>query len=163
MEFTKKGKLLKIEGTQPNIGEMVPNFFVRNKNDETISLENCQGEITLISVVPDIDTRVCAVQTKAFNKNVSELEGINLITISTNTKDEQENWCAGEGIDMEMFRDVDLSFGKMYGIAIPELNVLARSVFIIDATGKLIYKEVVSEMSDEPNYDKAIESAKAVR
>jgi thiol peroxidase len=163
MEFTKKGKLLKVEGTQPNIGEMAPDFSIKNKNDETITLEDCKGNITLISVVPDIDTRVCAVQTKSFNKDVSELEGINLLTISTNTKDEQENWCAGEGIDMEMLRDTDLSFGKMYGIAIPELTVLARSVFIIDAAGKLIYKEVVSEMSDEPNYDKAIESAKAAR
>ena len=62
-----------------------------------------------------------------------------------------------------MLNDSDLSFGKAYGIAIPDLGVLARSVFIVDATGKLVYKEVISEMVDEPNYDKAIENAKAVR
>ncbi|WP_034550691.1 thiol peroxidase [Carnobacterium funditum] len=163
MEFTKKGKPLKVEGTLPNVGDKGPDFSIKNSKDEIVTLEDCKGMVTLISVIPDIDTRVCAIQTKSFNKEASELEGIKIMTISTNTKDEQKKWCAGEGIDMEMLQDTDLSFGKAYGIAIPELNVLVRSVFIIDATGKLVYKEVVSEMSDEPDYDKAIKNTKIAR
>lgn len=163
MEFTKKGKPLKVEGTQPNIGEEAPDFSVKNSKDENVTLKDYKGMVTLISVVPDIETRVCALQTKSFNKDANELEGINLITISTNTKEQQENWSATEGVSTEMLNDTDLSFGKAYGIAIPDLGVLARSVFIVDATGKLVYKEVISEMVDEPNYDKAIENAKAAR
>lgn len=163
MDFTKKGKPLKVEGTQPNIGEKAPDFSVKNSKDENVTLKDYKGTVTLISVVPDIETRVCALQTKSFNKDANELEGINLITISTNTKEQQENWSATEGVSTEMLNDTDLSFGKVYGIAIPDLGVLARSVFIVDATGKLVYKEVISEMVDEPNYDKAIENAKAAR
>ncbi|MGB6179392.1 thiol peroxidase [Carnobacterium sp.] len=163
MEFTKKGEPLKVEGTQPVIGKMAPDFSVKNNENENVSLKDYRGNVTLISVVPDIETRVCALQTKSFNKNANELDGINLITISTNTKEEQKKWTAAENIDANMFNDTDLSFGKAYGIAIPDLGVLARSVFVIDANGKLVYKEVISEMVDEPNYDKAIENAKKAR
>lgn len=163
MEFTKKGTPLKVKGTLPKVGEMAPDFSVKNDEDENVTLKDYKGNVTLISVVPDIETRVCALQTKAFNKNAAELEGIKLITISTNTKEQQKDWSASEGVNTSMFNDADLSFGKAYGIAIPDLGVLARSVFIVDATGKLVYKEVLSEMVDEPDYDKAIESAKEAR
>lgn len=163
MEITRKGTPFKVEGTQPVVGEQAPDFSVKNLKAETIELKQFNGEVVLISVVPDIDTRVCAVQTKAFNTAASAIEGVQLMTISTNTKEQQENWCAGEGIEMEMLHDTDASFGKAYGLFVPEMNVLARSVFVVDASGKLIYKEIVSEMVDEPNYDKAIEVAKAAR
>ncbi|WP_192988368.1 thiol peroxidase [Carnobacterium mobile] len=163
MEFTRKGTPLKVEGTQPAVGEQSPDFSLKNLEDETIELSQFKGKVVLISVVPDIDTRVCAIQTKAFNADANDIEGVQLITVSTNTKEQQEKWCAGEGIEMEMLHDTDQTFGKTYGIAIPELNALVRSVFVIDGSGKLVYKETVAEMVEEPDYDKAIEAAKAAR
>lgn len=163
MEFTRKGTPLKVEGTQPAVGEQAPDFSLKNLKDETIELSQFKGKVVLISVVPDIDTRVCAIQTKAFNASANDIEGVQLITVSTNTKEQQEKWCAGEGIVMEMLQDTDQLFGKTYGIAIPELNALVRSVFVIDGAGKLVYKEAVAEMVEEPDYDKAIEAAKAAR
>lgn len=116
----------------------------------------------MISVVPDIDTRVCALQTKRFNQEAGNIRGVQFVTISNNTREEQDNWCAAEGVDMEMLHDKDGSFGKAYGLFIPELGKLARSIFVIDAAGKIVYEEISSEISEEPDYDKAIASAKAV-
>lgn len=161
MEITKRGTVIKVEGTQPKVGEKAPEFKLKNLNDQVISLSDYQGEVALISVIPNIDTSVCAIQTKQFNQIAGKLEGVQLMTISNNTKEEQADWCAGNGVEMEMLHDTDLTFAKSYGLYMPELDLLARSVFVVNREGVLVYEEIVSEMSHEPNYEKAIEAAKA--
>lgn len=163
MNITKKGTVYKLKGEQPEIGESAPDFQVKNEKDEVRTLESFAGKVIMISVVPDIDTRVCAVQTRHFNQTASELEDVQLITISNNTKKEQINWCAAEGLSMEMLHDTELNFANAYGVYMPDLEKLARSVFVISPQGKLVYKEIVPEMSDEPQYNKAIEAAKEAR
>lgn len=117
----------------------------------------------LISVIPDIDTRVCALQAKEFNKIANELDGVQLITISNNSKEEQAEWCAGKDISMEMLHDSNLEFGEAYGLVMEELEKLARSVFVINPRGEIVYQEIVPEMSSEPDYDQAIKATRAAR
>ena len=83
------------------------------------------------------------------------------MTISNNSKEEQGDWCAAEGVDMVMLRDTDLEFGKNYGLFIPEMDRLARSIFVIDQNGVISYEEITPEIATEPDYAKA-EAAKAL-
>ena len=159
MNITIIGKAYKLEGKQPEVGALAPDFQVKNEKDEIKTLESFGDKVIIISVVPDIDTRVCAIQTRQFNKTASELEDVKLITISNNTKKEQANWCAAEGVSMEMLHDTELNFANAYGVFMPELEKLARSVFVISAQNKLVYKEIVPDMSDEPQYNQAIKAA----
>ena len=76
-------------------------------------------------------------------------------TIYTN---KQASWCAAEGLNLVMLHDPENTFGQAYGVLIPELNVYARSVFVIDSDGKIIYEEIVPEMTHEPDYQKAIDA-----
>lgn len=163
MEITRKGTPYKLKGNQPKVGDKAPDFKVENLTDGIVKLSDFYGKVVLISVIPDIDTRVCALQAKAFNKIASELDGVQLITISNNTKAEQAEWCAGKDISMEMLHDNDLDFGQSYGLVMEELGKLARSVFVIDPRGEITYQEIVSEMTSEPDYNKAIEAAKEAR
>lgn len=160
MQITRKGAPYQVEGTQVKTGDQAPEFAVKNLQDQEIKLSDYAGEVVLISVIPDIDTRVCALQTKMFNQKASNIEGVQLITISNNTKEQQNNWCAGEGIEMEMLHDTELTFARAYGLYMPEMNKIARSVFVVDGSGKISYQEIVPEMVDEPNYDAVIEAAK---
>ncbi|MHC5228347.1 thiol peroxidase [Enterococcus sp. LJL99] len=162
MQVTKKGEVLEVTGIQPLEGEQAPNFSIPNLANEAITLSQFEGKPVLISVVPDIDTRVCALQTKRFNQEAGNIAGIQFVTISNNTKEEQENWCAAEGVDMEMLHDQDGSFGEAYGLFIPAMGRLARAIFVIDATGKIIYEQISAEIAEEPDYAKAIASAKAL-
>ncbi|WP_035053556.1 thiol peroxidase [Carnobacterium pleistocenium] len=163
MEITRKGTPYKLKGIQTKVGDKAPNFKAGNLVDGAVELSDFYGKVVLISVIPDIDTRVCALQAKSFNKIASELDGVQLITISNNTKAEQAEWCAGKDISMEMLHDNDLEFGQAYGLVMEELGKLARSVFVVDSKGEITYQEIVSEMTSEPDYNKAIEAAKEAR
>ncbi|EOH96925.1 AhpC/TSA family protein [Enterococcus moraviensis ATCC BAA-383] len=163
MKVTKKGEEVEIIGTQPEVGSQAPGFSLKNLADKTVNLSDFIGTPVLISVVPDIDTRICSLQTKRFNQEAAQIEDIKFITISNNTKEEQANWCAAEGVDMEILHDTEGTFGDAYGLFIPEMGRLARGIFVIDKEGKLVYEAISAEIAEEPDYATALEKAKAAR
>lgn len=157
MKVTFKGKEVELIGTPPKIGDEMPNFTVLDKNKQEVTKDNLLGKNTLISVVPDINTPVCSIQTKTFNKTMDQFPDVNFLTISTNTSKDQQNWCAAEDVkNMQLMSDEKLSFGKATGLLIPESGILARSVWILDPNGKIVYREI----THEPNYDAAINELK---
>lgn len=162
MEVTLKGKTVSLEGVQPSVGEKAPDFTLVNLNKQIIQLSDLADKPVVISVVPNIETSVCQLQTKRFNQEVGKLPEVHFLTISNNTKEEQENWCAAEGVEMEMLHDTELKFGKLYGLYMPEVDLLARSIFVIDKDQKIVYSEIVPEIATEPDYDNALAAAKAL-
>ncbi|WP_207695688.1 thiol peroxidase, atypical 2-Cys peroxiredoxin [Enterococcus sp. DIV0212c] len=163
MKVTKKGEEVEIVGVQPEVNAKAPEFSLKNLNDEVVNLSDFAGQPVLISVVPDIDTRICSLQTKRFNQEAAKVEGVKFITISNNTKEEQANWCAAEGVDMELLHDTEGTFGQAYGLFIPAMGRLARGIFIIDKEGKIVYEAISTEIAEEPDYATALEQVKAVR
>ncbi|NEW62930.1 thiol peroxidase [Granulicatella sp. zg-ZJ] len=160
MYVTRLLKKYLLLGEQPILHEMAPNFNGVTSKGDAISLEQLKGKVTIISVIPNINTPVCDMQTRAFNKQVSELNDVTLVTVAKNTPEEFNNWCASKGVDMIMLPDIEKNFGMAYGIVMDELDVLARSVFVIDKEGILAYMEIVPKMTQEPDYEKALEVAK---
>lgn len=160
MQITFKGEPKQLEGTQPIVGEKAPAFSAQNIQGKEVSLDTLKGEVAILSVFPDITTRVCDQQTRRFHEVASNLQGVKLVSISKNSKEELDQWCAANGIDMEMLHDDEAVFGKAYGVYMPEMDKLARSVFVVDEEGRLAYKEILSEGSNEPNYEAAVETAK---
>lgn len=160
MKVTKKGEILELAGTQPKVGDYAPDFSLPNLSDTNIKLSEFKGKPVLISVVPDIDTRVCSLQTKRFNQEAAAIEGVQFLTISNNSKEEQANWCAAEGVDMELLHDEQGLFGQAYGLFIPEISHLARAIFVVGKDGKLIYEAISPEIAEEPDYQAALTAAK---
>lgn len=163
MNVQRKGQLVELIGEQPKVGLAAPDFTLPNLEDQQIKLSDLAGQPVLISVVPDIDTRVCSLQTKRFNQEAAAVTGVHFLTISNNTKEEQASWCAAEGVDMQILRDEQGKFGAAYGLFIPEMNHLARAIFVIDKEGQLVYEAISAEISEEPNYQAALAAAKAAR
>lgn len=160
MEVTLKGDVVQVEGTQPEVGQVAPDFSLVNLSKKIVQLSDLKGQPVVVSVVPDINTSVCQLQTKRFNQEMAKLPEVQFLTISNNTKEEQENWCAAEGVGMEMLHDTELKFGKLYGLHIPAIDKLARAIFVLDAQGKIIYREITPEISQEPDYEKVLEILK---
>jgi thiol peroxidase len=51
------------------------------------------------------------------------------------------------------------NFGKNYGVLIedgPLAGITAREIVVVDANNKVIYTEMVPEITQEPDYDKAL-------
>ena len=162
MKVTLKGDPVELEGVQPVKGDKAPSFSLPDLKDRLVDLTGLLTKPLIISVIPDIDTSICALQTKRFNQEAATVTDINFVTVSNNTKEEQSNWCAAEGVDMTMLRDEDLEFAKNYGLLIPAIDRLARGIFVVNEQGEIVHAEITPEVSQEPDYEKALTAAKAL-
>ena len=163
---TFKGNPLTLAGEALAVGQAAPEFTLHYYQDglQTITPADLKGKPTLLSVVPSLDTPVCALQTMNFNKQLADLgDQINAVTVSLDLPFAQGRFCGAEGVtNIRTGSDYqDRTFGQNYGLLIEELKLLARAVIVLDADGNVTYSEVVSEVTDEPNYDSALEALKA--
>lgn len=152
-QITFKSDPITVEGTLPSLNEKAPGFSLHNTKDALIDNDTYLGKKVLISVFPDINTRVCDLQTKRMFEMLKEAHDVEILNVSNNSKDDLKNWCLLQDIDMQMLVDEDGTFAKAYGLWMPELEKLARSVFVIDEKGNIVYQELVSEMTHEPDYE----------
>lgn len=160
MIITKRGETIGEILDITMLGDSAPDFEVINLESDVVSLKDFEGENLLISVFPDINTSVCDIQTREFFKRANEFDDVTIINLSNNSIDDLSDWCATKGIDVTMLSDNKLSFAQAYGLFINEIEVLARAVYLVDKDGKLVYKEVLSEITDEPDYDAVLAKAK---
>lgn len=159
---TFKGNPVTLLGEEVKVGQKAPNFTVLANNSTPVTLDDSKGMVRLISVVPSIDTGVCDAQTRRFNEEAAKLENTKVLTISVDLPFAQTRWCAAAGIEnVQTLSDHrELSFGTAYGVAIKELRLLARAIFVVDSNDEVVYVEYVSESTTHPDYEKAIEAVK---
>lgn len=158
MDLDFKGETVTTLGQPPLVGENFPDFKALDKDGKTVQLSDFLDKPLLISVVPDINTRVCSIQTKHFNTEVDGHSEINFITISTNTIAQQSDWCAAEGVkNMQMISDVNHDFGKKSKLWIEDRDILARSVWVVDKNKQILYSEILKVQTNEPSYDKVLD------
>lgn len=161
--ITFKNSPVTLLGTEVKVGDKAPNFSVLANDLSPVTLDDTAGKVRLISVVPSLDTGVCDQQTRKFNEAAAELgENVVVLTVSVDLPFAQKRWCAAAGIEnVQTVSDHrDLSFGQAYGVAIEELRLLARAIFVVDAEGNVTYVEYVSEATNHPDYDAAIAAVK---
>ncbi|MFC2948657.1 thiol peroxidase [Virgibacillus sediminis] len=149
-------------GNELKKGDQAPDFTVVSNDLKDVSLSDYQGKVKLISVVPSLDTGVCAEQTKRFNEEADKIDNVHVLTISMDLPFAQTRWCAANGVkNLDTLSDHrDADFGEKYGNLIKELRLLARSIFVVDSNDKITYVEYVNEVTDHPDYDAALEAAK---
>jgi len=165
---TFKGNPLTLVGEPVKVGEQARPFTLHSFTDgqmKAITPKDLEGKPTFISVVPSLDTSVCQIQTKKFNVQLSELGSkINALTVSLDLPFAMNRFCGAEDVkNMVSASDyMDRSFGTSWGMLIDELKILARGVFVLDATGKVVYAEQVPEVAQEPNYEAAMAAIKSL-
>lgn len=162
MQVTFKGEPLEVKGTQPKVGDKAPNATVTNRKGDDVELDSYIGDQPVVlSVVPDVQTRTCELQTKNFSEKL-EKEDVLYLTVSRNTVEEFNDWNEENSLDVSTLSDTKGEFGREYGLEI-DLGGderLARSVFLLDADGVIQYVQIVEEVADEPNYDETLEAIK---
>ena len=163
VETKMGGNDITLIGPKVTVGDDAPDFTVLDNDLMPKGLADFEGKTKLISVVPSLDTGVCAVQTRKFNEAAAGLsEDVLVLTVSMDLPFAQKRWCGAEGIENVItLSDHKLaSFGEAYGVLIKELRLLNRSVFIVDKNNKITYIEVVAENHDHPDYDAALNALK---
>jgi len=161
--ITFRGEPVTIAGTETKTGQIAPDFTLTGSALNPVKLSDFKDKVKIISVFPSIDTGVCAIQTKRFNKEASKLsDDIVILCISKDLPFALSRFCGSEGIkNLVTLSDYkDNEFGEKYGFLLTELGLLTRGVIVIDKDNVVQYVEYVKEVAEEPNYQKAIEEAK---
>ena len=164
-KVTFLGKPLTLVGTELKIGDKAADFTVLDKELKEVRFKDFTGKIKFISVTPSLDTPVCEMQARRFNQEAAQLpDDVVIMNISMDLPFAIARFSTTAGIDkIQSYSDHrDASFGNAYGVLIKELRLLARSIFIIDRDDTIRYIQLVPEMTEHPDYDKALAELKKV-
>lgn len=162
--ITFQGKPLTLVGPEITTGQKAPDFRLLATDMSEVSLEQSKGKVRVLSVVASLDTPVCDQQTQKFEAEAGRLPDVAIYTISMDLPFAQARYCGAHNIkSLKTLSDHrDASFGMAYGVLIKEMRLLGRAIFIIDRDGAVRYVEYVKELTQHPDYDRALEALKRV-
>ncbi|TKG97379.1 thiol peroxidase [Puteibacter caeruleilacunae] len=163
-KVTFLGNPVTLVGNEVKEGDKAPEFTLLNGSLEPVTLADYAGKVKVIAVYPSIDTGVCQAQNRRFNAEADKLDNAVVLSVSCDLPFAQKRFCAAEGLDsvvtLSDHRETD--FGQKYGFLIKELRLLSRGTVIVDQDDVVRYVEYVSEVTEEPNYEKAMEVVKSL-
>lgn len=147
-------------GNVPEVGSQAPDFKLVTKDLKEITLADFAGKKLVLNIFPSLDTPVCAASVRTFNKEVAGLKNVAVVCVSEDLPFAMARFCSVEGIEGVMaasaFRSPE--FAQAYGVMITDgvlAGLLARCVLVIDENGKVVYRDLVDEITHEPDYEAA--------
>jgi|TARA_B100000809_G_scaffold250891_1_gene283827 thiol peroxidase len=161
---TLHGNEFTLIGDELKVGDKAPDFSVLSSDLSAVTLDSYKGRVKVICAVPSLDTPTCDTEIRRFNQEAVGLDdNIAVLTISVDLPFAQGRWCGDAGVEnvTALSDHRDTSFGEAYGALIKELRLLTRAVFVVDADNIIRHVEYVMEISGEPDYDTALNAARA--
>ncbi|RRQ22305.1 thiol peroxidase [Thiohalobacter thiocyanaticus] len=160
-QITLEGNPINTIGELPAVGSQLPDFKLVDKDLNDVSLAAYKGRKKLINIVPSLDTGVCAASTRKFDELAGGRDDVVVLTVSADLPFALGRFCSAENLDkvqtLSMMRD--RNFGKDYGVLItdgPLAGINSRAVVVADENDRVVHAEQVPEITQEPDYDKAI-------
>ena len=160
-----RGQEVSTNGNMPAVGAAAPDFTGTDKELKEVSLSSFRGKYVILNIFPSLDTPTCAMSVRHFNEAASALDNTVVLCLSKDLPFAQARFCTVEGIKnvipLSLFRSE--SFDQAYGLILTEgplKDLAARAVLVLDPEGKIVYRQLVKNISDEPDYDRALESIK---
>jgi thioredoxin-dependent peroxiredoxin len=164
-QVTFQGNPVPTSGELPSVGGTTPEFSLTKGDLSEVSLASYAGRKVVLNIFPSLDTPVCAASVRRFNVAASTLADTTVLCVSADLPFAAGRFCTTEGLEnvvpASTFRNP--GFGKAYGVEItdgPLRGLLARAVVVVDGNGKVIYRELVPEIVNEPNYEAALAALK---
>ncbi len=159
--ITLEGNEIHTNGDLPSVGSKAPDFHLVDGKLSDVHLADYAGKKKLLNIVPSLDTGVCAASTKKFNETAGKLDNTIVLVISSDLPFAAGRFCSAEGVEnvttLSLMRS--RNFAKDYGVLIedgPLAGICARAVVVIDENDKVVYTELVPEIAQDPDYDKAL-------
>jgi thiol peroxidase len=163
--ITLKGEKISTVGALPAKGSNVPKFSLTKTDLTDVVNSDFSGNKILFNICPSIDTSVCALSVRQFNKSASSLENTVVLCVSMDLPFAQARFCGAEGLDkvipLSAFRSK--TFGNNFGVTIidgPLAGLFSRAIVVAGIDGKVLYTEQVPEIAQEPNYAAALNALK---
>lgn len=162
--ITLKGNPMTLLGNEVKVGDTAPEATVVANDLSEVNISSYKGKKLIISAVPSLDTPVCDVETKRFNTEAANLKDVVVLTVSADLPFAQKRWCGAAGVsNVVTLSDYRYgSFGENYGVMIKGLKILARCIFVVDASGKVCHVQLVKEVAQEPDYAAVLNAVKSL-
>ena len=160
---TMKGNPVTLVGKAAEVGQSAPDVTLVANDLSNFQLSSLKGKTVILSVVPSLDTPICDLQTKRFNKEAVTLGSeVVILTISMDLPFAQKRWCGlTNSANIKTLSDHrEAAFGEAYGLMVKGVRLLARAILVVDSKGTIRYKQIVPEITTEPNYDEALTAVK---
>ncbi|MBN2782017.1 MAG: thiol peroxidase [Campylobacterales bacterium] len=163
-----KGTPVQLVGTEINVGDKAPCVIATGTDLSDVEVGGAKERVQLLVTVPSLDTKTCAAETRRFNQAVNDLDICETTVVSMDLPFAADRFCSTEGIEnLTVVSDyINKDVSKAYGVLMDDnklKGLSARAIFVIDRSGEVVYKEIVSEVTDEPNYEAALEAIKLAR
>ncbi|NDW19496.1 thiol peroxidase [Dysgonomonas sp. 216] len=162
-KITFKGNTVNTSGELPKAGSPAPVFSLVKNDLSEVKLSDLKGKNIVLNIFPSLDTSVCAASVRRFNKEAANMPNTIVLAVSADLPFASARFCTAEGIEnvvpASVFRNPE--FAKDYGVLMtdgPLKGLLARSIVVINPEGNISYTELVSEVTQEPNYQATINS-----
>lgn len=165
---TFKGTTVNLTGNTLNVGDKAPSVKATGTDLNDVEIGGAKDRVQLIITVPSLDTDTCAAETRRFNVDVNNLDICETTVVSMDLPFAADRFCTTEGIEnLTVTSDyIDKEVSKAYGVLMDDnklKGLSARAIFVVDRNGEVVYKEIVAEVTDEPNYEAALEAIKEAR
>lgn len=162
--ITLKGNAINTCGQLPAVGSKASDFCLVRNDLSTANLASYAGKRKVLSIFPSVDTPVCATSVRTFNERAASLDNTVVLNISADLPFAQKRFCAAEGIsNVETLSTLRSSFAKDFGLEIadgPLAGLCSRAIIVLDSENKVVYSEQVPEITQEPDYAKALAALK---
>lgn len=163
-QVTLKGNPIHTSGELPAVGAKAPDFKLTAGDLKDVSLAEWKGKRKILNIVPSLDTAVCATSTRKFNEKAGQLANTVVLVVSADLPFAAKRFCTTEGlanvVTLSLMRDK--KFAQDYGVLLtdgPLAGLCGRAVVVLDADDKVIHRELVPEIGQEPDYDAALKAA----
>lgn len=161
-DITLRGKPVHTSGELPGVGSQAPDFRLTGIDFKDLALADFKGKRKVLNIVPSLDTGVCAASARKFNEAAGKLANTAVLVISADLPHAARRFCVAEGlknvVTLSTFRS---SFGRDYGIQQadgPGAGLMARAVLVLDESDRVVYRQLVPELGQEPEYDPALQA-----
>ena len=162
---TMHGNELVLLGKDLQVGEAAADVELVANDLSGVKLSDFRGKVCVITTVPSLDTAVCDIMTRRFNKEAAELgKDVAVLAVSMDLPFAQARWCGDAGVEnvQSLSDHRDAGLGESFGVLLKGLRLLARAIFVLDKEGIVRYVQVVPELTDEPDYDAALKAVGAL-
>lgn len=157
MKVTFGGTPVQLAGTEIHVGDTIADFSAVKNDLSPFKLSEIKGR-KLIVAVPSLDTSVCDAEVRRFNTEATKLKDVTVITVSMDLPFAQARWCGAAGVEnvitVSDYKDRD--FAHTFGAYLPNVGLIARSIFLLDENNTVKYVQYVPEVTDHPNYEAAL-------
>ena len=163
--ITLKGNPIHTAGELPQVGSHAPDFLLTKTDLADVSLKDFAGKRVILNIFPSVDTSVCALSVRKFNEEVNKLADVAVLGVSVDLPFAHDRFNKEGGIEdlISVSELRNRAFGDAYGVRIidgPLAGLLSRAVVVIDRDGKVLYTEQVPEITQQPNYETALNALK---